>query len=193
MLIASSNMLIACPSLSFYRCICSRLTFCSPLAFSLFCRPADLWDAAPAIPKLVPFLVTVRIIFVGHFWSQNGHQNCSKNCPTNDNKKKHFWIFSLRFGALQMPLGCLLGPPKAVSDASKAAKWHTYWCCGSSIYWWPFWSHFGTSRADRVPTRAPKVAQVVLKMDPTINNANVGPFLGSRMGSKMGQDDEGAP
>ena len=64
---------------------------------------------------LVPFLVPFLVVFLWQFWSQNGPQNGPKIGPKIDNFGVHFWIpFLLGFGALWVPLGSLLGPPKAL-------------------------------------------------------------------------------
>ena len=63
------------------------------------------------VPKVVPFLVP----FWSQFWPQNGPQNGPKIGPKIDNFGAHFWIpFLLGLGALRLPLGSLLGPPKAL-------------------------------------------------------------------------------
>ena len=63
------------------------------------------------VPKVVPFLVP----FWCQFWPQNGPQNGPKMGPKIDNFGVHFWIpFLLGFGALWVPLGSLLGPPRAL-------------------------------------------------------------------------------
>ena len=63
------------------------------------------------VPKVVPFLVP----FWSQFWPQNGPQNRFKIGPKINNFVVHFWIpFLLGFGALWVPLGSLLGPPKAL-------------------------------------------------------------------------------
>ena len=59
------------------------------------------------VPKVVPFSV--------HFWSQLWLQNGPQNGRQIDNFGVHFWIpFLLGFGALWVPLGSLLGHPKAL-------------------------------------------------------------------------------
>ena len=64
-----------------------------------------------SVPKVVPFFVP----FWSQFWPQNSPQNCPKTGQNNDNFGVHFWIpFLLGFGALWVPLGSLLGPPKAL-------------------------------------------------------------------------------
>ena len=63
------------------------------------------------VPKVVPFLVP----FWSQLWLQNGPQNGPKIGPNIDNFGAHFWIpFLLGLGALRLPLGSLLGPPKAL-------------------------------------------------------------------------------
>ena len=62
-----------------------------------------------------PFLVPFFYRFLDQFRLQNGLQNCSKMHPKIDNFVVHFRIpFLLGFGALWVPLGSLLGPPKAL-------------------------------------------------------------------------------
>ena len=64
---------------------------------------------------LIPFLVPFLVPFLCQFWPQNGPQNGPKIGPKIDNFGVHFWIpFLLGFGALWVPLGSSLGPPKAL-------------------------------------------------------------------------------
>ena len=68
---------------------------------------------------MVPFLVP----FWSQFWPQNGPQNYFKTGQQIDNSVVHFWIpFLLGFGALWVPLGSLLGPPKAFLGGSWTPK-----------------------------------------------------------------------
>ena len=60
---------------------------------------------------------------LGPIWSQNGPQNGPKIGPKINNFVVHFWIPSLLgFGALWVPLGSLLGPPKALLGGSWTPK-----------------------------------------------------------------------
>jgi hypothetical protein len=61
-------------------------------------------------PKVVPFLVP----FLSKFWPQKQSKKCSKICPKLNNFGVHCWINALLgFGAHQVTLGSLFGPPKA--------------------------------------------------------------------------------
>ena len=76
---------------------------------------------SPATPghlegrKWGPFLVPFLVPFLCQFWPQNGPQNGPKIGPKINHFGVHFWIpFLLGFGALWVPLGSFLGPPKAL-------------------------------------------------------------------------------
>ena len=71
------------------------------------------------VPKVVTFLVS----FLSRFGPQHGPQNGPTNSQKKYKQRFHYWICCfLVFGALQVPLGSLLGPSEAVLDGLEPSK-----------------------------------------------------------------------
>ena len=100
----------ACKTPGLARCLVA-CRGCAPCRHPLPSCLRASWQASFSHSFLVSFLYT----FLEEFWRQNGSKNGSKIAP----KSAIFWAqilyrFFCVLGALWVPLGSLLGPPKAL-------------------------------------------------------------------------------
>ena len=111
---------------------------------------------------MVPFLVP----FWSQLWPKNGPQNGPKISPKNNNLGGHFWIpFLLGLGALRLPLGSLLGPPKALLGSLWTPKTLKNCMVFKVFANATFWV-FGALDGHLGPILAPSFADLVPKLTP---------------------------
>ena len=109
-------------------------------------------------------MVSFLVPFWSQFWPQNDPQTGHKICPKNNNFRDHFWIPLLGLGALRLPIGSLLGPPKALLGGLWTLKTLKNKVCkvfANATFW-----VFGALDGPLGPILAPSCADLVPKLTP---------------------------